>query len=222
MRKKKDFFLSQTAKKHFAKVKWWMHHRKKNFDLSQTMLNKKTFCESEQHRMKFFALFQTMIKSFWESESDKCIAETLLLQSVPHCTATAAPQLIRRRRKKKIARIDPIPIDRTPKSYFPDFKKKFSFHFPFVGLIKVLCCVFLSKSSFMFPFHVNRELQNPRIYSRGGNSCGFRDTDKYLQQENIFSQTNILWSCMPLFVGQLFRSLVFLVLNHSAYLTHSE
>ena len=109
-----------------------------------------------------------------------------MLQSVPHCTATAAPQLIRRRRKKKIARIDPIPIDRTPKSYFPDFKKKFSFHFPFVGLIKVLCCVFLSKSSFMFPFHVNRELQNPRIYSRGGNSCGFRDTDKYLQQENIF------------------------------------
>ena len=43
----------------------------------------------------------------------------------------------------------------------------------------------------MFPFHVNRELQNPRIYSRGGNSCGFRDTDKYLQQENIFFHKQI-------------------------------
>ena len=51
-----------------------------------------------------------------------------MLQSVPHCTATAAPQLIRRGRKKKIAHIDPIPID--PDMEFvqnftpPDFQAK--------------------------------------------------------------------------------------------------
>ena len=105
-----------------------MHRRKKNFDLSQTMLKKKILWKWATQNDFFCFFFQTMIKSFWESESDKCIAETLLLQSVPHCTATAAPQLIRRGRKKKIAHIDPIPID--PDMEFvqnftlPDFQAK--------------------------------------------------------------------------------------------------
>ena len=128
MKKKKDFFLSQTAIKTFCESKMMNASQKEKFWSFTNNAEKIFFCESEQHRMKFFALFQTMKKSFWESESDKCIAETLLLQSVPHCTATAAPQLIRRGRKKKIAHIDPIPID--PDMEFvqnftpPDFQAK--------------------------------------------------------------------------------------------------
>ena len=127
--RKKIFFLSQTAIKTFCESKMMNASQKEKFWSFTNNAEKKRFCESEQHKMIFFAFFfQTMIKSFWESESDKCIAETLLLQSVPHCTATAAPQLIRRGRKKKIAHIDPIPID--PDMEFvqnftpPDFQAK--------------------------------------------------------------------------------------------------
>ena len=102
--RKKIFTLSQTTKeKHFAKIKIMNASQNEKIAFSQTM-NKKHSVKVKISitEWKFFAFFQTVIKTFWESESDKCIAETLLLQSVHHCTATAAPRLIRRRRKKKL------------------------------------------------------------------------------------------------------------------------
>ena len=128
MRKKKELFSFPGSKKTFCESKMMNASQKEKFWSFTNNAEKKDFVKVSNTKWFFLLFFQTMIKSFWESESDKCIAETLLLQSVPHCTATAAPQLIRRGRKKKIAHIDPIPID--PDMEFvqnftpPDFQAK--------------------------------------------------------------------------------------------------
>ena len=57
MRKKKDFFLSQTAIKTFCESKMMNASQKEKFWSFTNNAEKKRFCESEQHQMIFFAFF---------------------------------------------------------------------------------------------------------------------------------------------------------------------